>query len=423
MFDVLFAYPKVLARHQAGPAAADRERHLARCADQGAARETLLRIARELLVVAERIDVTVGKSITRCEIAAAARAWARQQKRRRRTDSGEWSQQLFNQVAVAWLRFLGILGQPPAGRRSIFAEHVDEFIAHLRDEHGSSLNTIYSRRWQIHGFLEHVSSSKASIASITADDIDGFLESKGRKDWSRVSVATCAVALRSFFWYAERQGWCPSGIAAAIDLPRLFKQEGLPRGPLWTEVQRLINSTTGSEPRDIRDHAILTLLAIYGFRSSEVRGLCLEDLDWTREIITVKRPKQRQTQYYPMAVSVGDAMLRYLQRARPIRCTCREVFVTLRAAIRPLSSGGIHHAVSSRLHALGIETTHYGPHGLRHACAAHLIANGLSLKEVGDHLGHRSVYATGPTPGSTWPGCGRSPRSIWEGCQCAKVST
>ena len=63
MFKVLFAYPKVLARHQTGPAAADRERYLTHCAGQGAARETLLRIARELLVIAERIDVTAGKPV------------------------------------------------------------------------------------------------------------------------------------------------------------------------------------------------------------------------------------------------------------------------------------------------------------------------------------------------------------------------
>jgi site-specific recombinase XerD len=92
--------------------------------------------------------------------------------------------------------------------------------------------------------------------------------------------------------------------------------------------------------------------------------------------------------------SVGNAILTYLQRARPRRCTSRELFVTLKAPFRPLSAGGLYHAVSSRLHALGIGTTHYGPHGLRHACAAHLVAEGLSLKEVGDHLGHRSAYAT-----------------------------
>ena len=395
MFEVLFIYPKVLARHQSGPAALDRERYLAHCAGQGAAHGTLLRIARELLVIAERIDVTVGKSVTRSEIDAAARAWARQQKRRCRAGSEQWSRHLFAHVAATWLRFLGILEDPPhSERNAFFSRDVDEFIAHLRDERGLSPNTVSSRRWQIEGFLDHVSSSKASIASITVADVDAFLESKGREGWCRVSVATCATALRSFFRYAEKRRWCSPGIAAAIDAPRLFKQEGLPRGPRWTDVQRLIDSTSGREPRDVRDRAILMLLAIYGLRGGEVRGLRLEDLDWDREVITIRRPKQRKTQYYPIVESVGTAILNYLQWARPRRCASRDLFVTLKAPFRRLSPGGLHHVVSSRLHALGIETTPYGPHGLRHACAAHLLAEGLSLKEIGDHLGHRSAYAT-----------------------------
>ena len=31
----------------------------------------------------------------------------------------------------------------------------------------------------------------------------------------------------------------------------------------------------------------------------------------------------------------------------------------------------------------------FGPHALRHACATHLLQEGLSLKEIGDHFGHR----------------------------------
>ena len=34
-------------------------------------------------------------------------------------------------------------------------------------------------------------------------------------------------------------------------------------------------------------------------------------------------------------------------------------------------------------------------HSLRHACATHLLQEGLSLKEIGDLLGHRSAMSTG----------------------------
>lgn len=64
------------------------------------------------------------------------------------------------------------------------------------------------------------------------------------------------------------------------------------------------------------------------------------------------------------------------------------------APFRPLSRGGLGQVVYRRLHALGVTLPHYGPHALRHACATHLLAQGLSLKEVGDHLGHQSPQTT-----------------------------
>ena len=36
----------------------------------------------------------------------------------------------------------------------------------------------------------------------------------------------------------------------------------------------------------------------------------------------------------------------------------------------------------------------HGAHALRHACATHLLEQGLSLKDIGDHLGHRNLNST-----------------------------
>lgn len=65
MFDALFNYPKVRARHQAGPAADERQRYLVhRATVDGVAHATLLRIARELLIVARWIDLAPGRPVT-----------------------------------------------------------------------------------------------------------------------------------------------------------------------------------------------------------------------------------------------------------------------------------------------------------------------------------------------------------------------
>jgi integrase len=135
------------------------------------------------------------------------------------------------------------------------------------------------------------------------------------------------------------------------------------------------------------------LLAIYGLRTGEVTRLRLEDLNWSQDRILVTRPKQRCSQEYPLLPCVGGSLLRYLEEARP-RLAYREIFLTSKAPIRPISSSAISTMVSERFRALGIRSQRSGPHALRHACAGRLIAQGLSLKEIGDHLGHRSAYST-----------------------------
>jgi len=195
--------------------------------------------------------------------------------------------------------------------------------------------------------------------------------------------------LRAFFRYAEQRGWCTAGIAAAIVGPRIFRDEGLPVGPQWSDVERLVSSTEGNIPHDIRDRAILQLFSIYGFRSSEVAGLRVEDLNWSQDRILVNRRKQRRRQEYPLLPVVGESILRYLEQVRP-PSAYREVFLTLKAPIQPMSAGAMYHLVSERMRTLEIRSARQGPHALRHACAAQR----LSLKQIGDHLGHRSAFAT-----------------------------
>ncbi len=56
--------------------------------------------------------------------------------------------------------------------------------------------------------------------------------------------------------------------------------------------------------------------------------------------------------------------------------------------------GGLGSTIQVLVRLLGIQFPHYGPHVLPHASATNSLAQGFSLKEIGDHLGHRSGAAT-----------------------------
>jgi site-specific recombinase XerD len=392
MFEQLFTYPGVLARHRGAPAAAARENYLQHCAKQGMARGTLLSVANELRVIAGRLEIAGDKPIAHEEIRSAAERWARSQRRRGRSAQLRWSRERFVQVAIDWLSFLNRL-EIKAISRPKCIELSDQFLLYLREERGLSPRTIQAYRWHVETFLRNLAAQGRPFSKVTLADTDAFLASLRERNWCRVSLATAVKALRGFFRYAAQRRWCSATIATGLMGPRLFREEGLPVGPAWSDIERLVNSTTGNTRRDVRDSAILQLFAVYGFRSGEVAALRLEDLNWAQDRICLKRSKQRSSQEYPLLASVGEAILRYLERARPPSAR-REVFLTLRAPIGPLSAGAMYHLVSTRLRKLEISSLRRGPHALRHACAGHLVTHGLALKEIGDHLGHRSAYAT-----------------------------
>ena len=392
MFETLFCYPRVLARHRTGPSAEERDRFLAHHAQVGATPKSLLRLASELLLVARRIDVSGPTVISPREIEAAADGWVHHQRRHHRVRDPKFCRQRFVQVATDWLRFLDRL-QATQEQPGADADLVDEFANYMRLERGLSSRTIHNRCWHVQAFLDWLREQGHSIAEVSLGQVDAFLAMRGAQGWCRVSIATTASALRSFFVRMAVHGRCADGFAAGIEGPRLFKHESLPVGPQWKDVQRLIASADTDSPRDIRDRAILLLLAVYGLRCSEVVALSLDDVRWEQEILHVTRPKQRCQQDYPLTTDLGNAVLRYLQQVRQ-RSASRALFLSIKAPVRPLAPSSLHHLVATRMRVLDIRCPRHGPHALRHACATHLVAEGLSLKQIGDHLGHRSPEAT-----------------------------
>jgi site-specific recombinase XerD len=395
MFEQLFECPHALARQRNGPLAEERRRYLVHCAEQQMAPRTLRHVAIYTLIVTKalRLANRPDRLVTRAEIEAEADRWAYRQPRPPKMRQVRYSWLQFTCHATRWLTFLGRL-QPSSPAPSPYAESIDQFTDSKLRECGLSPRTVELRRLAIHDFLERIDGAGLRLDTLTIAQVDDFLARKVRDDgYARVSIKRYASDLRAFFRYAERRGWCRAGLAAANMATRVFPYEALPTGLSWDDVNRATAAAQGDRPADIRDRALMMLLAVYGLRASEAVGLRLVDFDWQRELLVVANGKRREPRIYPLCRPVEDAVLCYLREVRP-RSARREVFLTLRAPFRPLPRGGLGQAVRRRLRALGVAAPHHGPHALRHACATHLLAKGLSLKEIGDHLGHRSPEAT-----------------------------
>ena len=390
MIEELFKRPSTLARYQNGPLADERAEFLRHCTEAGYSVSMRRKIAWILLFVASSLDLGQG-NVTTQAIALAVSNRTRCKRASNPAQESAWTRQMFIHFATEWVRYMGRLQQTPKTQN--FTTQIEIFARYMSHERGLSPVTIATRCERLSWFFDGLRPPRDTLSTITVSDVDMFLESKGNQGWTRASLAALASSLRSFFSFAEARGWCASGITAAIESPRIYTREGIPEGPNWAEVQSLLASTCGDRPADIRDQAILMLLALYGLRRGEVAGLQLADLDWAGEQLHVTRPKQRLSQRYPLLPVVGEAILRYLRNVRP-RCGHRTLFLTLDAPIRPLSAASITPIAHSHLNRLGLTLSPRGAHCLRHACASHLLSAGFTLKQIGDHLGHRNANST-----------------------------
>ena len=264
----------------------------------------------------------------------------------------------------------------------------------MADEQGLAPASIRSHGWKTLTFLTWYERLERPFADVTIQDVDDFLAAKGNATWSRRSVAIAAQALRAFFGMPNA-----SSDVVRASPPQLqgrdssIRKKTLPSGPPWAIVTSIIARHDTDLPADVRRRAALLLFATYGLRVSEVARLTLDDLDWEQETIRVRRSKRHGVQMYPLTKEVGGALLRYITHVRP-RGRSRQVFLTSLAPHRPISCGGLWSVASHALLASGVRTRHHGPHTLRHACATRLLSEGWSLKDIGDHLGHRSAGAT-----------------------------
>lgn len=391
MFQTLFRYPKVRARHEHSPLATERRAYLSHRADLGSPKSTLRKWANELLVVCRELRLSAPRTVSPSQIRHAAQRWAKRQRRRGRARTCLWAQTLFVQTATAWLKFTGRLRERPI-RTEASQPWLDRFVDHLQDA-GKAPTTRTNYGWQVRHFLHWWKGQGRPLRQLRLGDLDRYFKHLSRRGWGRVSLATTAKALRQFLRFVEQRRGCSRGLAAAIESPRLYRHESLPAGPAWSEVQRLLRAVDTSRPQDIRNHALFLFLACYGFRCREVTQLRLTDLDWEQGRIRLRRAKSNECHEYPLSAPAASAVLAYLQKVRP-RSQQPEVFLTLKAPYRRLSGGAVYHVTQSWLSQLKIASRRQGPHVFRHACATHLLSQGFSLKAIGDHLGHRSVSAT-----------------------------
>lgn len=136
-----------------------------------------------------------------------------------------------------------------------------------------------------------------------------------------------------------------------------------------------------------RDKALFGVIYLYGLRVSEATLLKLEDVDFKRKRVFIRRLKGGIEGERPLFETVEQLLRRYLRRRSP---TGNGLFTGREGNLKKQRIQQLFKEYAKKAEL----DSKYSVHSLRHSIATHLLEAGEGIEFVRDHLGHRSIQNT-----------------------------
>ncbi len=276
-----------------------------------------------------------------------------------------------------------------------FDRAIRAFDLPLRAERNLSVHTRRAYVADVRQLAAHLGEAARPEHATGADVRSVLAALHGRRHPSTLGRKLASV--RSFFRYLVREGHCRLDPTAGMPMPRTPKR--LPR-PLPVDdcvalMEAAAVASDPSDPKELRDHALLELLYGAGLRVGELSALDVRDVDLHRGEVRVmgKGGKER---VIPLPGAAREAVAAWLDDRRAPGLLAQPLFLALRPrrdGPRRLGVRDVRRILKQRARLAGL-TDRVHPHRLRHSYATHLLDMGADLREIQELLGHSSLSTT-----------------------------
>jgi site-specific recombinase XerD len=253
-----------------------------------------------------------------------------------------------------------------------------------------SMLTLNEHRRILSYFIQHLSlKSVSALSGINEELVLSFLAS------SQNCRDKFLNTIRLFCRYLYNHKLVERNIEYVIGKNSAPQREKLPSIYTCDEVMKIEGAVDRSSPVGKRDYALLLLATRLGLRSSDIAGLVFSNLDWDKNLINLSQYKTKREIELPLLPDVGEAIINYLQNARPLSLA-PNVFLTACAPYSPINRLIINGAISRIIIASNVDIRNrkFGPHAMRHTLATRLLENGTPLPIISEALGHTTSQTT-----------------------------
>ncbi|MGA8611690.1 MAG: site-specific integrase [Xanthobacteraceae bacterium] len=283
-----------------------------------------------------------------------------------------------------------VVGNPDAPLLSSFSDYLSRVRGlEPKSRDGALLGARRFLDWLRH---QH---PRQDVGALTAEHVLAGVEHRLLLSATSATRASATSHIRTFLRFLHWAGHHHHDLARVVPRTPHWRLAHLPPRLLWDDVRRAIAAVGAATPSDLRDRAVLLLLATTGIRNGELRTLQLKDIDWRAGEVFVRRTKGKRDRVVPLLDETGAALADYILRARP-KVDSPYLFLSFTPPVRPFKfAASISRMVRKRLQRGGVELGHVaGAHLLRHSLATQLVGRRRPINEVADLLGHRSINTT-----------------------------
>ena len=257
-------------------------------------------------------------------------------------------------------------------------ELLERFIATKRLE-GRSERTLKYYKITIEKMMKSIDKN---VRAITTDDLRHYLaDYQQNSNASKMSIDNIRRNLSSFFNWLEDENYILKSPVRRIH--KIKTTTAVKEAYSDDEVERLRDFCT-----EIRDLALVDMLASTGMRIGELVQLNIEDIDFNeRECVVLGKGDKERIVYFD-----GRTKL-HLQEYLETRKDGNEaLFVGLRKPHKRVTINGVELRIRQLGQAVGIRKCH--PHKFRRTMATVAIDKGMPIEQVQKLLGHEKIDTT-----------------------------
>ena len=271
----------------------------------------------------------------------------------------------------------------PFGRYKIILP--EPYAAYLVYQTDTWPDNIWIHRIVLASFYGYLETKGIELSRIALADIDDFLSIT----FSHLSIETqnkYRSSLRGFLRYLFNHHIIHKNIAPWVVGKRMFERSLPPRYLQVQEIRQLFGNMAYDTEGDLRANAMVYLAFTLGLRPKEISRISLDDIRFESKELKIPNRKNNQPAVLPLSDETIKAITAYIIGGRP-QGEERTLFLYLGQS-RPLTYNRVSKEITACMRRSGLSASSYH---LRHTYAQQLLEKGVSVFEIKEMMGHKTL--------------------------------